>query len=123
MTGAVPERPAHGLGQDVDGRGTPKPELLHGKAGQHVQHLHEQHAGTGRRHGIHLRAPERTGDRHPVDDAIPVQIVLRQQPADCLHVADDRLGHATGIERRLAVLGNRAQRVGQVALDEQVAGL
>ena len=72
---------------------------------------------------MHLRVLERAGDGRAVDDAILVQVVLGQQTARFLHVADDRRGHAARIERRLAVLGDGAQRLGQVVLHEQVAGL
>ena len=91
---------------------------------QDVQHLDQMNAaGRRRRHRHDIVAPVIAAHGHALDRTIIFQIVRRHDAAGGAHRGHDLTGDAALIECRGAVLRYGLQGVGQIKLDQPVAGL
>ena len=116
------EGASHRLGHAVQGPGRPRAVGLEVEALEDVEHLADDDPPRrGGAHPVDLVASEARVDRRPLLRAIGGQVVERDQAPPLRHVPRDDPGRLSRVELVGAVLGDPVERVGQVALDQEVA--
>ena len=79
-------------------------------------------AGGGRRHRDNVIAAIAAAHRRALDRAIGFQVVERHAAAGVAHRFHDAFGDRPFVEAARALPRNRFQRIGQIGLDQFVAG-
>src|SRR5206468_8989215 len=91
---------------------------------QQGQSVGDQHAAARRRWvREELLAAEPRAHGTTADDAVLVEVALREAAAACSDVLDDPGAELAGVELLRTVLREQLERVGEVALHERVADL
>ncbi len=88
-----------------------------------VEDLQQHHAaGRGRRHGDDIVSAVGATHRRPLDRTIVGEIVARHHAAGRLHSAGDLFRGRSLVEGARAIAGDARERVGEVSLQQRVAG-
>ena len=121
---AVDEGVAHRLDHQMNAGGRMKAEPFEVVAFEDVENFAQgRAAGGGRRGRDEAKAAIVAGERRRLADAVGGEVGGGQDSAVGAHRRVDLLGDRAAIEGVRALVGDRLQRRGEVALDQAVAGL